>query len=88
MLTSCVGPNTLDTNVVSLLSSEVGAAGALKKANRSHVPAMYHLFHHMLATKERGLVIEPNKSWDGSLDFLFEITGMSDANFAAYVVSG
>ena len=69
MFTSGVGPNTLDTNVLSLLTSEVEVAGALKKANRSHVLAMYDLFHHMLATKERGLVIEPNESWDGLLDF-------------------
>ena len=34
----------------------------MKKANRLHVVAMYHLFHQMLATKERGLVIERSKS--------------------------
>ena len=34
----------------------------LKKAKKSHVLAMYHLFHHVLATKERGLVLEPNES--------------------------
>ena len=57
----------------------------MKKANRLHVLAMYHLFCHVLATKERGLVIEPSESWDGLLDLLFEISGMSDANFAAHV---
>ena len=34
---------------------------------------------------ERGLVVQPSESWDGLLEFLFEITGMSDANFAAHV---
>ena len=44
----------------------------MKKANRSHVLAMYYLVHHVLATKERELVIEPSQSWDGLLlDFLF-----------------
>ena len=57
----------------------------MKMVNRSHVLAMHCLFHHVLATKERGLVIEPSESWDGILAFLFEITGMSDANFAAHV---
>ena len=51
----------------------------MKKANRLHVLAMYYLFCHVLATKERGLVIEPSESWDGSLEFSFEITGLSDA---------
>ena len=41
----------------------------MKKANRSHVIAMYQVFHHVLATKERGLVIQPSESWDGLLDF-------------------
>ena len=31
--------------------------------------------------KERGLVIEPTDRWDGLLEFLFMITGMSDENF-------
>ena len=57
----------------------------MKKANRSPVLALYHLFHHELATKERGLVVEPCESWDGLLEFLFEITGKSDANFAKSV---
>ena len=55
----------------------------MKKANRLHVLAMYHLFHYVLATKERGLVIEPSESWDGLLDFLFGIIGMLDANFCS-----
>ena len=57
----------------------------MKKASRSHVLAMSHLFHHMLATKESGLVIELSESWHGLLELLFEITGTSDANFAAHV---
>ena len=57
----------------------------MEKANRLHVLAMYHLFCHVLATKERGLVNEPSESWYGLLDLLFEITGMLDANFAAHV---
>ena len=57
----------------------------MKKTNRSHVLAMYHLFHHVLATKERGLVVEPSESWNGLLEFLFKITRMSDASFAAHV---
>ena len=47
----------------------------MKKTNRSHVMAMHQLFH----------VIKPSESWDGLLEFLFEITGMLDANFAAHV---
>ena len=57
----------------------------MKKANRLHVLAMYHLSCHVLATKERGLVIEPSESWEGLLEFSFEITGLSDANFAGHL---
>ena len=47
----------------------------MKKANRLHVLAMNHLFCHVLATEEKGPVIEPSS---------FEITGMSDANYGKY----
>ena len=57
----------------------------MKNAHGSHVLAMYHLFHHVMATKERGLLIETSESWDGLLEFLFEITGLSDANFVSHV---
>ena len=35
--------------------------------------------------KKEGPAIEPIECWDGLLDFLIEITGLLDANFAAHV---
>ena len=47
--------------------------------------ALHRLFHHLLVTENRGLVIQPDSKWDGALNFLFEILGISDANFAAHI---
>ena len=39
---------------------------------------------YCVSTKEQGLVIKPNKRWDGKdKNFLFEITGRSDSTFAS-----
>ena len=56
----------------------------MKKANRLHLLAMYHLFCHVLATKERGLVIEPSESWDGLLDFCLRSQECQIQIFAAH----
>ena len=47
--------------------------------------ALHRLFHHLLVAENRGLVIQPDSKWDGPLNFLFEILGISDANFAAHI---
>jgi hypothetical protein len=48
-----------------------------------HQKALNHLMHYVVSTKERGLVIAPERIWDGSADFLFRIHGRSDSEYAA-----
>ena len=37
---------------------------------------------YVVATKERGLVLEPTRIWDGSKDFEFKIHGRADSDYA------
>ena len=37
--------------------------------------ALHRLLDHLLATRNRGLVIQPDSKWDGGLDYLFGILG-------------
>ena len=57
----------------------------MKGANAVHVKAMHRLFRFLLLTKERGLVLQPDAKWDGNPEFLFDIMGISDTNYAAHV---
>ena len=49
----------------------------------AHEKAMHHLFRHVIATKNRGLVLAPDTIWDGNKDFEFRIHGRSDSDYAA-----
>ena len=51
-------------------------------ASEKHVRAMYRVMRYCLGTPERGLVIKPNCRWNGSRDFEFEVTGISDSDYA------
>jgi hypothetical protein len=46
-----------------------------------HQKALNHLMHYVVAMKDRGLVIAPDRILDGSTDFLFRIHGRSDSEF-------
>ena len=49
----------------------------------AHYAAMIRTMRYCTLTRERGLLLKPNKKWDGKdRDFLFEITGKSDSDFA------
>jgi hypothetical protein len=54
----------------------------MQRANPAHVKAMYHVMTYCVATPERGLLIKPNRKWNGDPNFEFEILGMSGANYA------
>ena len=51
-------------------------------AAMAHQEAMYRVMKYCVATSERGLLLKPNKIWDGNPDFEFEIEGESDSDFA------
>ena len=70
--------------------SRVEALNAIRELARhmgdskaEHVQAMHRCMAYMLQTPERGLVLRPGMSWDGSRDFEFVLLGRSDANYAA-----
>ena len=50
--------------------------------NEAHEKAMLRCMKHCVKTKDRGAIIRPNRYWDGSKDFEFEIIGKSDLDFA------
>ena len=47
-----------------------------------HITAMKRVMKYVVNTAERGLLLKPKGIWDGTRNFLFEITGMSDSNYA------
>ena len=44
--------------------------------------AMQRIMKYLVCTPERGLLLNPNKEWDGTKNFEFEIVGMSDSEYA------
>lgn len=54
----------------------------MKVASWNHAKAMYRAMQYCISTKNRGLVLKPNREWDGNKDFKFVIKGRSDANYA------
>jgi hypothetical protein len=43
---------------------------------------MYRCMNYCVKTPNRGKTLKPNAVWDGSRDFLFEVSGNSDSDFA------
>jgi hypothetical protein len=52
------------------------------RARQSHIAAMHRVMKYCEGTAERGLFLNPTARWDGSPNFLFEIEGMSDSDWA------
>ena len=51
-------------------------------ADPGHFAAMLHMMKYCIGTKNRGLVLKPNRKWNGEKDFKFKIRGKSDSNYA------
>jgi hypothetical protein len=64
-----------------ILNSVREVSRQLKAPNKVHYQAMMQIMQFCVATSKRGRKIEPNASWNGSKDFEFVISGMSDSNF-------
>ena len=47
-----------------------------------HQKALDHLMKYVVGTKDRGLVLSPNRIWDGDRNFEFRIHGRSDSDYA------
>ncbi len=63
-------------NAVREISRYMGGATV------KHVKAVERIIKYCLGTKDTGLTMQPNSEWNGSQDFEFEITGVSDADYA------
>ena len=58
------------------------------KPTKAHNKAMLRAMKYCVDTKEKGLILKPNKSWNGKdKNFLFEITGTSDSEFAKCITT-
>ena len=51
-------------------------------ATKKHLKAMYRSMLYCMKTARTGRVLQPNTRWDGSRDFEFVISGMSDSDYA------
>jgi hypothetical protein len=58
-------------------------ARMMQKPQQIHMPALVRLAHYIVSTPERGLVLHPNRKWDGSKHFKFRIGARSDSNYAS-----
>ena len=54
----------------------------MKAATLAHMKAMKRVMSYIIATPERGLLLEPNAKWDGNPEFEFEVSGQSDSDYA------
>jgi len=50
-------------------------------ASLAHMKAMYRAMSYALSTPNHGVMLKPNRKWDGSPDFEFEITGRADSDY-------
>jgi hypothetical protein len=54
----------------------------MHKAMQDHFKAMLHVLKYSLDTVEQGLVLKPNRKWDGSQSHKFVINGCFDSDYA------
>ena len=54
----------------------------MQKAGKVHRKAMMRVMKFLVETKHLGKVLKPKRKWDGTEDFEFELTGLSDSDFA------
>jgi hypothetical protein len=62
-----------------------GLARQMSAPRVPHMKALTHLIHYVTSTPERGLVLKPNRVWNGDKDFEWVIGGRSDSNYASNV---
>ena len=60
-----------------------GCARQMSAPSEEHMKALLYLIKHIVRTRNRGLVLKPNRIWNGKKDFKFRIGGRSDSDYAA-----
>ena len=63
-------------NAVRELSRFMGGA------SWAHMKAMYRTMNYCVSTPNRGLILNPDQSWDGNADFEFTVKGRADSDYA------
>ena len=48
----------------------------------SHIKAMKTIMKYVVTNSDKGLMLKPNLFWNKGRNFLFEVTGMSDSDYA------
>ncbi len=56
--------------------------GHMHEATQEHYKAMLHVLKYSVDTVEQGLVLEPNRKWDGSQHHKFVISRRLDLDYA------
>jgi hypothetical protein len=54
----------------------------MHEAMKDHYKAMLHVFKYSVDRAEQGLVLKPNRKWDGSQNHKFVISGHPDMDYA------
>jgi hypothetical protein len=62
-----------------------GLTRLMHSPNSAHEKALKHLIHYVISTENRGLVIKPNRVWDGSSEFEWNVESCADSNYASNV---
>jgi Reverse transcriptase (RNA-dependent DNA polymerase) len=57
----------------------------MTNATIKHLKAMHRALHFVAGTPDRGLILKPYGSWDGSPNYEFVISGEADANYATHI---
>jgi hypothetical protein len=55
----------------------------MTSATLSHLKAMYRVMTYCVYTKNRGLTMKPNRTWDRSPNHEFVIRGKADSSYAS-----
>ena len=50
----------------------------------SHIKVMKSIMRYAVTTEDRRLLLKPNAVWNGGRYFLFDMTGMSNSDYAKY----
>jgi hypothetical protein len=53
----------------------------MSAATAANLKAMKRVMQYVVATPDRGLMLKPNRVWNGSPEYEFEVSGMSDSEY-------
>jgi hypothetical protein len=53
----------------------------MKQPSQEHYNAMKRIMTYCVSTVNRGQQLKPDQRWNGSKEFVFVVSGLSDLNF-------